>query len=176
MAGRRFPLDRIKWLGADGPTNGGTPESIKACSGWNGTEPPRLEICWSDGSTEQSAIKTLAQVAAESTKREPNFFELLQAAILTGSLGLDGDPAQPSGYEPFYFYTTHEASKTLQIFRIGASIISSYEPSAAPAIIEYLQSGEKWQATGSTISPTSMRLASWRGRIREMPQVQRSRT
>ncbi len=153
VAGRRFPLDRIRWIGADGPANGGTAESIHACFGleWDGTTGvwkyvgPKISGA---ANVEQTSIKTLAQVATEQTKREPNFFELLQAAILTGSLGLDGDPATPNGYEPFYFYTTHEASKTLHIFRIGASIISSYEPSAQPCVIEYNQSGEGWQATG----------------------------
>src|SRR6202044_742326 len=37
-----------------------------------------------------ATILTLAQVAALSTPREPDFFELLQAGILNGSLGAWG--------------------------------------------------------------------------------------
>jgi len=115
----RFSLARINWLsskdigGADAPgtTNpatGNGPSSafataIKACFGlqWGvvGTVANGGNPCWkyvgSPDSTGVShfsgTIETLDQVAAEG--REPNFFELLKAAILSGSLGLSPGPA-----------------------------------------------------------------------------------
>ena len=33
LVARRFPLDRIRWIGPNGPQNGGTAESIQACFG-----------------------------------------------------------------------------------------------------------------------------------------------
>jgi Tfp pilus assembly protein PilX len=112
----RFSLARIAWLsdksigGADpngANPNGGVGNSgpsgafataIQSCFGlkWgvvgpiaNGGNP-----CWqyvgSNGSF-SGTIETLDQVATE--KREPNFFELLKAAILSGSLGLSPGPA-----------------------------------------------------------------------------------
>ncbi len=144
VVSRRFPLDRLRWVTPNGPANGGTAESIQAAFGLLWDQPAGVwKYVGPTGATEQSTIKTLAQIAAETTPREPNFFELLQAAILTGSLGLDGNPSMTRA-----FYTKHQAFKALNVFRIGASIISSYESSAAPVVIEYSQSGAPWQAAG----------------------------
>ncbi|GAT32875.1 hypothetical protein TSACC_21277 [Terrimicrobium sacchariphilum] len=144
VVSRRFPLDRLRWVTPNGPANGGTPQSIQAAFGllWDQTTGV-WKYVGPTGTAEQTTIKTLAQIAAESTPREPNFFELLQAAILTGSLGLDSNPTVTRA-----FYTKHQAFKTFNIFRIGASIISSYESSAAPVVVEYTQSGAPWQAAG----------------------------
>lgn len=138
----RFPLDRIRWLGADGPQNGGTEESIQACFGlrWDSTA-NLWKYVGPSGSSEQSEIKTLAQVLADTPAREPNFFELLQAGILSGSLAKDGGAKDP-------FTTFHQRKSAFHIFRIGASIISQYESSSCPAVIEYDQSGAPWQACG----------------------------
>ncbi len=65
------------------------------------------------------AIKMLADVASTNPGREPTFWELLQAGILTGSLGTDG--AGPLGY-----YTSQNQSTTRQILAIGLSIIGQY--------------------------------------------------
>jgi len=96
----RFSLTRIAWLSQANPDTGAAPssayaEAIRECFGlrWetvggsaNGGNP-----CWSyvgsSGSAFDGTIKTLDQVAEEG--REPNFFELLKAGILRGSLGLD---------------------------------------------------------------------------------------
>ncbi len=138
----RFPLDRIRWLGPNGPQNGGTDESIQACFGLKWDSAANLwKYVGPSGSTEQGEIKTLAQVLADSPAREPNFFELLQAGILSGSLAKDGGAKDP-------FTTFHQRKPAFHIFRIGASIISQYESSSCPAVIEYDQSGAPWQACG----------------------------
>jgi hypothetical protein len=108
----RFSLAKLKWLDLNwkdddippGPT-GAQAQAIKACFGlvWDyaggaqNTTANGGNKCWNYvGSTGNlsnppGAIKTLAEVAAEG--REPNFFELLKAAILTGSLGKGPGPA-----------------------------------------------------------------------------------
>jgi hypothetical protein len=163
---RRFPLDRLNWLGPNGPQNGGTKANIQACFGllWgsgvdnNGNTIPLWQYVGPTGSAEQTKIETLPQVLAESTPREPNFFELLQAGILTGSLGMEGQLTHGGTYNGFSYYTWHEEQQTLQIFRIGASIIAQYQSGNYPPVIEYTQSGSgtpwtkpwtaQWQATG----------------------------
>ncbi len=147
VVSRRFPLDRIKWIGPNGPQNGGTTESIQACFGllWN-----EASGVWryvgATGVVEQTDIKTLAQIEVE--KREPNFFELLKAGILSGSLALEGNTSAGALANSFNYVTTHEKSLPLHVFRIGASILSQYEASSFPIVVEYQQSGAAWQACG----------------------------
>src|SRR5207248_9709249 len=107
----RFPLSRLAWITYKGPSaslattdqvyldlisagvspttiSAGTANNIKRCFGltfggnvgdpWTYTNPL--------GTTPSNTIMTLAQVAALN-QREPDFFELLQAGILSGSLG-----------------------------------------------------------------------------------------
>ncbi|MDR1190169.1 MAG: hypothetical protein LBK60_00705 [Verrucomicrobiales bacterium] len=98
----RFSLARLAWL-KNNPNTGAAPDAslaaaIQACFGlrWgapggagaqnatNGGHP-----CWNyvgaDGAGYRGKIKTLKEVADDG--REPDFFELLKAAILNGSLG-----------------------------------------------------------------------------------------
>lgn len=169
---RRFPLDRLKWITPEGPLPG-CEDAIQACFGlkWlpsnytasamgllipNASNFNVWKYVGPTGTTEQKTIKTLAEVLAETPAREPNFFELLQAGILAGSLGTELHLSSGGAVTAFNYNTMHEAAKTLQIFRIGASIISQYEESAKPIVIEYTQSGaqwgkswnDPWQATG----------------------------
>jgi Tfp pilus assembly protein PilX len=145
VVSRRFPLRRLAWIGPNGPQNGGTAASIQAAFGlvWGPSEDPDLaganvwKYAGPSGSTEQPAIKTLGEVAAEG--RNPNFFELLQAAVLRGSLGVNGGSA---------WYSTHQSFPALQIFRIGAALIDQYDEDAYPTVIEYKQSGYSWLACG----------------------------
>jgi hypothetical protein len=151
----RFALDRINWLGTTGPNaaTGGTAANIQACFGliWGPSKYPSASYSvWqyvgsNGGSTELSSIETLDQVAAEN--REPNFFELLQAGILSGSLGVSGDV---TGTTAAY---AHQYKIALQIFRTGACIIDQYDSDSDPTIVEYSQSGTPWQASGSENLP-----------------------
>jgi len=153
LVSRRFPLDRIRWLGPSGPQNGGTDAAIQACFGlkWNSATAVWQYVgsTLPFGNTEQSAIKTLAQILAEPTPREPNFFELLQAGILSGSLAKDGDnPANPFGSQRLP--TLAQQKPMFHVFRIGANILSQYESSSCPMVVEYNPAGSApyWQACG----------------------------
>ncbi|HEY8965379.1 MAG TPA: hypothetical protein VIM58_02980, partial [Candidatus Methylacidiphilales bacterium] len=115
----RFDLDRFAWLTWEGPSAtlsssdplynaNGTAANIRKYFGlvWDSsaynqtTERGQQWIYTSpDGTgTAPAAIKTLAQVAAQG--REPDFFELMKAAILTGSLGLASDGEIKAGTNP----------------------------------------------------------------------------
>lgn len=150
---RRFPLGRLDWIGPSGPQNGGSTAAIQTCFGllWGASDDPELEGApvWkyvgSTGTTPQGRIKTLKEVADE--RRIPNFFELLQAGILHGSLGLNGGGS---------LYNLHQAFPTLQILRIGAALIDQYDEDSYPTVIEYSQSGGPWLACGVESLPNVM--------------------
>jgi hypothetical protein len=78
-------------------------------------------------------ILSLAQVAALATPREPDFFELLQAGILNGSLGDWGRGDASQGPADF------DSKTTIQLLRIGANIIDQWKADNYPIIISYLQ-------------------------------------
>jgi hypothetical protein len=97
-----------------------------------------------------SSIVRLGIVATAG--RDPDFFELLKAAINVGTLGkalapsttgstssLASDPysGTPTGIYPPYFNYPYEASVDGQIIQIGANIIDQYQPSAYPIRINF---------------------------------------
>jgi hypothetical protein len=86
---------------------------------------------------------TLAQVAAAG--REPDFFELLQAAILNGSLGQNTGGGVTGGS---VFPDIHMSSTTHHILSIGASIIDQADPDSVPTRIEFNPAGTAWSAYG----------------------------
>lgn len=144
---RRFPLKRLAWIGPDGPQNGATDDAIRACFGlrWSGGV---WQYVGPSGGV-KSQIKTLKEVADES--REPNFFELLQAAILDGSLGVSTKikTKTDSPTIPISASVVDETKKsTFQALRIGANLIDQYDADSYPTVIEYDADGVRWQAAG----------------------------
>jgi len=85
VAFSRFPLSRLAWLGSNGPAGGATPTQIQQSFGlvWDGAN-YAWEYVGPTGSTVQNSIALLANISG----REPNFFELLKAGILSGSVGM----------------------------------------------------------------------------------------
>jgi len=69
---------------------------------------------------------TLGQIAALATPRDPDFFEVLQAAVLNGSLGV---PATTNGNNPNILAKT--------IMQIGADIIDQYKADSIPTAISF---------------------------------------
>src|SRR5438067_7888307 len=146
---RRFPLTRLGGLGPAGIVttinstivNGlpsvATAATIQRDFGlvWNGAPNYRWDYAGPSGTTPQTSIETLDQVANESQGREPNFFELLKAAILSGSVGLGSgaDVAHTRTFvaaEPKYWNTadtTHGTSSDYQIIQIGANVINQWD-------------------------------------------------
>jgi len=154
----RFSLAKLAWLAEGNAVSGLGPsgdkaKAIQACFGlqWappgmgaganrtaNGGNP-----CWNyTGSTGNSAvgkIKTLAEVAEEG--REPNFFELLKAAILEGSIGqstgpgafVNGTVPKSAPYDYRYRYPTEEQAPGAAGFYTHT--LGPYNDTPAPARI-----------------------------------------
>jgi hypothetical protein len=100
-----------------------------------------------------SDIKRLDVVASEN--REPDFFELLRAAILDGSLGqntgggVTRSASEISNNIPV-FPDVHLSNKTHHILNIGAAIIDQADPDSIPTRIEFKPSTATiwWSAYG----------------------------
>lgn len=154
---KRFPLSRLAWLSKDGPStqavsrfgsSSAASNKIKAAFGlvwdasnrlWVYTSPTSANGGGtytgsgnSDGPASSGkaakAIKTLATVASE--KREPDFFELLQAGVLSGSLGQRSSIASP-----VYMLQPGEVTPEGHLFQIGANIIDQYDEDDYPTLI-----------------------------------------
>ena len=165
---RRFPLDCLLWLGPNGPgsiaggnasTSAALAQAIQARFGLVWANSSTLgTMVWQyvgpSGSTELSKIETLAQVAAEPIPREPNFFELLQAGILSGSLAIPAALSTSAGY-PFINARLVQQDAMTQVLRIGASILNQYASDAMPRVIEYKssQNGNVWSVAGAVNLP-----------------------
>jgi len=188
----RFSLAKIAWLSQADPNAGTAPSSaytqaIQTCFGlsWgvvgaaNGGN-----ACWTyvgpTGSTAQGTIETLDQVAAETPPREPNFFELLKAAILNGSIGINpgpaafangtniastdyhgtGYPAGDYGCDGLYAYSFDRTVagnvpapariSDLQIIQIGADIIDEFDADSYPTAIYFKYPGMTAQFDAAT--------------------------
>lgn len=137
---RRFSLAKLAWLGPTGPnaaafnatlTSSQREQAIKDCFGleWNSNR-------WRYTAASATAIKNLTEVANEN--REPNFFELLKAGILNGSLGRASDNKTLADNT---YKTQTEANKDLQILRIGACILDNADSDNYPTTIVLPVSG-----------------------------------
>ncbi len=137
----RFPLDKLALLSAGTDTVdikkyfGLVPASDYSSTyqHWIYTNPNGT------GTTPTNAIQTLDAVSALG--RDPDFFELLQAGILNGSLGLAGRSDIATAISP-----DPDASAACQIIRIGANIIDQWDADSYPTIISF----QSPTTTGST--------------------------
>lgn len=151
ITARRFNLHRIAWLGRAGPQNGGNDANIQACFGlkWNGSA-DRWDYVGPNGNLIQPFIATLSQVA--QARREPNFFEMLKAAILSGSLGITCEPVnQVSGNQwplpdarPYNrtakSYNGGAATYSMQdsqIIQLGLNLIDQYDSDSYPTRLAF---------------------------------------
>jgi hypothetical protein len=91
-----------------------------------------------DGTTGTAAtvIKTLDTVQSEA--RAPDFFEVLKAVILNGSLGLGSNNTANTFVmaDPKYYNTTN-GSADYQIMQIGANIIDEWDTDNIPTFISF---------------------------------------
>ena len=109
----------------------------------------RWKYVGATGSAVQSSIKTLAQVAAENPGREPNFFEILKAVILNGSVGLGTNSPTFVAAENKYWDTTGGLSADCQIMQIGANIIDAGMRTISPVLLTLLE--RSWLSRESSI-------------------------
>ena len=167
----RFSLARIGWLsstaiggvdqGGANPATGSGPSStfssaIQSCFGlmWgtpsggaaNGGNPCWMYVGSNGGGTAIGTIETLDVVASEN--REPNFFELLKAAILSGSLGMYPGTAgwkngtdSPYAWRDYYNYALLGGSDGLDAYSLDRNnyTIPAVPAAPAPALISDVQ-------------------------------------
>jgi hypothetical protein len=166
----RFPLNRLAWITYKGPSaevyaannsdpvitaltavgvslstiKAGTAANVKAAFGlsfltagagnpWTYTNPT--------GGSAASRILRLDEVAG----RDPDFFELLQAGILSGSLGQNTGGGVTGGN---VFPDIHMSNSAHHILSIGAAIIDQADPDSIPMRIQFSPSGTLWTAYG----------------------------
>jgi hypothetical protein len=108
---------------------------------WNYTSP--------SGGTLASSIATLGTLTGS---REPDFFELLQAGILNGSLGdaFSSDPGLPKG---------HQQSKMLHVLTIGSNLIAQSRVDSYPVRMACNVGGTTMEAVGMPRLPCLSSLA-----------------
>jgi Tfp pilus assembly protein PilX len=171
---RRFSLAKLGWIAHGGPSkstafapglsDAAKAAAIQACFGlvWDtSTNPqgdPKFTSDWRwdyvgpTGSTIQSSIETLDQVAKESSQREPNFFELIQAGVLSGSLGTNGgsntNDCSAGGID------MDAANSAYQVLRIGANIIDQTTPDNYPTAIAFM--GQERTGVYGISAPTTL--------------------
>jgi len=135
---RRFSLAKLAWIGHGGPNTAAFASSLGAAD-----RKKAIEDCFgldwdstNNGWTyNDGKIKPLSDVA--SLKREPNFFELLKAGIVEGSIGKSSsvDSAGVPTNMAYSDQTARESIKDQQIFKIGLNIIDSAKSDNYPSTL-----------------------------------------
>ncbi len=147
---RRFPLDRLQWVatpGKDGPLD---PDKAERYFGlrWS-TDHWVYTQARSNGD-----LYTLQDVPAG---REPNFFEILRAAVLCGSLGRQygatGFAAGPELTNWSHKLGGIDGSINLNIFEMGACLIDQADPDSYPTAISLRGSLRDFWAFGKEDVP-----------------------
>lgn len=152
LAQRRFSLARLAWLTPNGPASGKN-AAVQDCFGLTWSNDNHGVPCWKYDHGNSQEILTLDQVA--TLGREPDFFELLKAAILSGSLGKHPGAANAAKDDNTDVWSNppgvafgdigvagagFENSSSfpdLQILQIGASIIDQFDADSFPTQIYF---------------------------------------
>jgi len=119
---RRFPLSKLSLFEQSSP-------DAAAMSYYFGLTKVDAQTWRYTATTSDGRIAKLSEVAALG--REPNFFEILQAVIYTGSLGKSGSANT---------YTSEQARdslQNLQIMQIGANIIDQWDANDFPTGLQF---------------------------------------
>jgi hypothetical protein len=138
----------------------GTAANIQACFGLTFPTGGAAGSPWtytnhinSTDAAQASRILRLDEVGALSQPRDPDFFELLQAGILSGSLGQNtAPPPGTSGRGTTggnVFPDVHMSSSNHHVLTIGACIIDQADPDSIPTRIQFTgTNGNTWTAYG----------------------------
>lgn len=126
---RRFPLSKLNLFAEQNPD----PAAMEYYFGLKKIDNYKWEYVAT--TTPDKRIRNLKEVALLG--REPNFFEVLQAAMLNGSLG-------KSAADTYTDDDEKDAQQRLQIMQIGANIIDQWDGDDTPTCIQYpsMNSGE----------------------------------
>jgi hypothetical protein len=145
---KRFPLARIDWLRQvqAGTASATLQQAVFADFGlsWNTTSGRWLYSVTAGATAPDSTIRTLDEIPAGQA---PNFFELLKAGVLTGSLGWPRDPSVALEIQT-YNNTAGDLGSTAppylqdpnldyHILKIGACVIDQYSSTPTPTAIDF---------------------------------------
>lgn len=136
---RRFSLARLAWITPDGPSASlpvtdprynalGTAENIQSALGLVRSSDGYSWDYRPQGGAPAGAISPLAMAAA--VPRDPDFFELLKAAILEGSLAHNFNDSGTFSQE-------RDRNKDVNILQIGANLIDQYDGDDFPTLINF---------------------------------------
>lgn len=145
----RFPLDKLNLFNK--PYSSLTAQDLDDIARYFGLDPVTADASstyhhWTYPTASSSYVHTsgnilsLNQISGLSTPREPDFFELLQAGILQGSLGYyksERTDYIASSPGPAASATDPDTKVTYQIIRIGANIIDQWKSDNYPTTISY---------------------------------------
>ena len=172
LVSKRFLLQRLNWLTYKGPSATrnlsdpdmsiltsrfgltsaflqlGTAVNIQKYFGlsWDSTN-ERWNYVGSSGSTIKNSISTFGPGGTQSATREPDFFELLQAGILSNSLGDSSSP------DTTLLPVTHQQSTMLHVLSIGANLIAQARTDSYPVRIACSVGGATMEAVGASRLP-----------------------
>ena len=131
----------------------GTAANVKACFGLTFPNGGAAGDPWiytnPTGAGVATRILRLDEVAAAN--REPDFFELLKAGILSGSVGLGSGVGNVRTFvnaETKYYDTTNNLSADYQIMQIGANIIDQWDPDNVPTFIDFFDTTGNYRVAG----------------------------
>lgn len=132
VAFRRFPLRRLSLLT---PTSTAVKSDTDPIYRYFGLYRASAAQPWTYDHGATNKILTLDAVPAT---REPDFFEMLQAAIASGSLGQSAGPWL-SSYNPRYFTDSNSLDQNTyrQFLGIGACLIDQYDSDDIPTEIDF---------------------------------------
>ena len=153
----RFPLSRLSWVGYNALANGASAIDVWRAFGlvydtvnndWAYVSAAGSTMPTTQPPVPVTNIETLAQVASgtytgDTTPRDPDFFELLQAGILNGSLGQTAGPQFTFTGSSVYLYggsgdtSGYDSVQPYQIIQIGVNIIDQAQADSFPTAIRF---------------------------------------
>ncbi len=138
----------------------GTAANIQAYFGLTWTAPqvppqpagsPNYWVYDLHAKTSPGTIATLSQVAAQN--REPDFFELIQAAIACGSIGISCNNGSMSAYQANVWQQQKDSQVGVQALQIGANMIDQVSPVNFPTHIVFSTGDNTYSLWGVTDLP-----------------------
>jgi hypothetical protein len=151
----RFPLSRLSLL-TNTPPHAGDTANILLYFGltWDSANERWIyDHGARDSGGSNTAVYTLDQVSSLPSPREPDFFELLKAVILNGSLGQEPGNLNPATYAgeggalngaqgaTGALFTERYGVIDRHVVQIGVNIIDQWKPGNYPTAIYFLSDG-----------------------------------
>ena len=165
---RRFPLSKLslfeevtKLFEQSNPAPAAVSYYAAAMSYYFGLTRVDAQTWRYNATTSDGRIAKLSEVADPNVMipREPNFFEILQAVIITGSLG-------KSGADTYTYDKARDSLQNLQVIQIGANIIDQWDANDFPTCLQFPSGnpGEYLSVYGIENLPyiSQIALAGWR--------------